>query len=148
RDPEAAQAEFTLASEYAVRYALDWESRHSPTRLAIEALDAPCDYTLEQRSDEKTEVVRPDLGETFNYLVGLSVSTRRVIFREEKGKRHRYLIYTGSLRRNGEKTAIIWRACRGWSEADFQKEKEWWTAEREKIAPDATLVYVNATCTF
>jgi hypothetical protein len=92
---------------------LNWESRHSPTRLAVEALDAPFDYTLELRRDEKTEIVRPDLAETFNYLIGLIVSTRRVTFREDEGNQHRYLVYTGTLRRNGEKTAIIWRTCRG-----------------------------------
>jgi adenine-specific DNA-methyltransferase len=71
RDPGAAQPELSLASEYALRYALDWESRESPTRLAVEALDAPFDYTLELRRDERTEIVRPDLAETFNYLIGV-----------------------------------------------------------------------------
>ncbi len=147
-ESEAAQPELSLANEYALSYALDWETRHSPTRLVVEALDAPFDYTLELRRDEKPVTVRPDLPETFNYLIGLIVSTRRVFFREDGGKQRRYLIYTGALRRNGEKAAIIWRTCHGWSEADFQKEKEWWNAERGNLVGDATLVYVNATCTF
>ena len=148
RDPGAAQPELSLASEYALRYALDWESRQSPTRLLVEALNAPFDYTLELLRNEKPVTIRPDLPETFNYLIGLIVSTRRAFFREDEGKQHRYLIYTGTLRRNGEKAAIIWRTCRGWNESEFQKEKKWWNAERGNLVGDATLLYVNATCTF
>ena len=148
RDPSAVQAELSLANEYALRYALDWESRESPTRLEVKALDAPFDYTLELRREEKPVTIRPDLPDTFNYLIGLIVSTRRVFFRDAQGRQHRYLIYAGTLRRNGEKAAIIWRTCRGWNESEFQKEKEWWNAERGNLVGDATLLYVNATCTF
>ena len=35
--------------DYELRYALDWESKDCPTRLAVEQLDTPFDYTLTLR---------------------------------------------------------------------------------------------------
>ncbi len=136
------QMDLELPSDYELRYALDWESRECLTRLAVGALDAPFDYTLTLRRETGTVTVRPDLPETFAYLIGLHV--RRRFWVEREGVR--YLIYTGTLHSDGTETAVLWRNCRGWSEQDLQMEKDWWRQQRETLAPGAMHIYVNAAC--
>lgn len=128
--------------DYELRYSLDWESRECPTRLAVEKLETPFDYTLTLRRESGTETVKPDVPETFAYLIGLH--TRRRFW--TKRDNHDYLIYTGILHGDGTETAIVWRTCREWNEDEFQKEKDWWREERETLAPGATRLYVNAGC--
>jgi adenine-specific DNA-methyltransferase len=117
--------------DYELRYALDWESKDCPTRLAVERLDAPLDYTLTLRRETGTVTVKPDLPETFAYLVGLH--TRRRFRAERDGVA--YLIYTGALHEDGAEAAVLWRTCRGWTEADLKAEMDWWREQRETLAP-------------
>ena len=128
--------------DYELRYALDWESRDSPTRLALEKLETPFDYSLTLRRETATVTIKPDVPETFAYLVGLH--TRRRFWTQRDG--HRYLIYTGTLHVDGTEAAVLWRDCRGWTQDEFQKEKDWWQAQHETLAPGATRLYVNAAC--
>ena len=65
--------------------------------------------------------VKPDLPETFAYLIGLR--TRRRFRCERAGVS--YLIYTGSLHEDNGEVAVLWRACRGWTEAQLQAEMDW-----------------------
>jgi adenine-specific DNA-methyltransferase len=125
--------------DYELRYALDWESKDCPTRLAVDQLDAPFDYTLTLRRETGTVTVKPDLPETFAYLIGLH--TRRRFRTEREGVS--YLIYTGTLHADGTEVAVLWRTCRGWKEADLKAEMDWWREHRETLAPGATRVYVN-----
>jgi adenine-specific DNA-methyltransferase len=125
--------------DYELRYALDWESKDCPTRLAVEQLDTPFDYTLTLRRESGTVEVKPDLPETFAYLIGLH--TRRRFHTERDGVS--YLIYTGTLHADGTEVAVLWRTCRGWTEADLKAEKDWWSEQRETLAPGATRIYVN-----
>lgn len=125
--------------DYELRYALDWESKESPTRLAVDQLDTPFDYTLTLRRESGTVNVKPDLPETFAYLIGLH--TRRRFRAERDGVS--YLIYTGTLHADGTEVAVLWRTCRGWTEAKLKTEKDWWREQREMLAPGATRIYVN-----
>ena len=125
--------------DYELRYALDWESKDCPTRLAVEQLDTPFDYTLTLRRETGTVTVKPDLPETFAYLIGLH--TRRRFRTEREGVS--YLIYTGTLHADGTEVAVLWRTCRGWTEANLKAEMDWWRGQRETLAPGATRVYVN-----
>jgi adenine-specific DNA-methyltransferase len=128
-----------FSRDYDLRYALDWESKDCPTRLAVEQLDTPFDYTLTLRRESGTVEVKPDLPETFAYLIGLH--TRRRFRTERAGVS--YLIYTGALHENGTEVAVLWRTCKDWAAANLKAEMEWWCAERETLAPGATRVYVN-----
>lgn len=128
--------------DYELRYALDWESRECPTRLAVEKLETPFEYTLTLRRENGTETVKPDIPETFAYLIGLH--TRRRFW--TKRDLHDYLIYTGTRHADGTEVAVMWRTCRDWNEEEFQKEKDWWHDQREWLAPGATRLYVNAAC--
>jgi adenine-specific DNA-methyltransferase len=125
--------------DYELRYALDWESKDCPTRLAVEQLDTPFDYTLTLRRESGTVDVKPDLPETFAYLIGLH--TRRRFRTERDGVS--YLLYTGTLHADGTEVAVLWRTCRGWTEENLKAEKDWWREQRETLAPGATRVYVN-----
>ena len=125
--------------DYELRYALDWESKDCPTRLAVDQLDTPFDYTLTLRRESGTVEVKPDLPETFAYLIGLH--TRRRFRTERDGVS--YLIYTGTLHADGTEAAVLWRTCKDWMEANLKAEMDWWRAQRETLAPSATRVYVN-----
>jgi len=128
-----------FSRDYELRYALDWESKECPTRLAVEQLDTPFDYTLTLRRETGTVTVKPDLPETFAYLIGLH--TRRRFRTEREGVS--YLIYTGTLHADGTEVAVLWRTCRGWKEANLKAEMDWWREQRETLAPGSTRVYVN-----
>lgn len=129
--------------DYELRYALDWESKDCPTRLAIEQLDTPFDYTLTLRRESGTVKVKPDLPETFAYLIGLH--TRRRFRTERNGVS--YLIYTGTLHADGTEVAVLWRTCQGWKEVDLKAEMDWWRDQCHTLAPGATRIYVNGAST-
>ena len=77
-----------------------------------------------------------DLPETFNYLIGLHVASRRVY--ENKGTR--YLVYRG--RAEGRETVILWRTTRGWGQKEFEADKEF--VERHKLTQGAEDILVNS----
>lgn len=134
-----AELGLNFRRDYELRYALDWESKDCPTRLAVEQLDTPFDYTLTLRRESGTVEVKPDLPETFAYLIGLH--TRRRFRTERDGVSYR--IYTGTLHADGTEVAVLWRTCRGWAEANLKAEMDWWREQRETFAPGATRIYVN-----
>ncbi len=134
-----AELGLDFSRDYELRYALDWESKDCPTRLALAQLDTPFDYTLTLRRESGTVDVKPDLPETFAYLIGLH--TRRRFRTERDGVS--YLIYTGTLHADGTEVAVLWRTCKGWTEAHLKEEMVWWRDQRETLAPGASRVYVN-----
>ncbi|MCX7689069.1 MAG: hypothetical protein N2045_13985, partial [Fimbriimonadales bacterium] len=118
-DAESGEAmRAALGDEYLLRYMLRWESRHSATFLNVEQLRMPFDYKLRLHRNGETREHTIDLPETFNYLLGLEVHTRRVY----RGNGRRYLVYAG-VQRNGARTAVIWRDLQGWTEEDFQRDR-------------------------
>lgn len=134
-----AELPLDFRRDYELRYALDWESKDCPTRLAVDQFDAPFDYTLTLRRETGTITVKPDLPETFSYLIGLHTRRRFRIMRDGLD----YLIYTGTLHEDGTAVAVLWRTCRGWTEENLKAEMDWWQEQRETLAPGATRVYVN-----
>jgi len=134
-----AELGLDFSRDYELRYALDWESKDCPTRLAVAQLDTPFDYTLTLRRESGTVEVKPDLPETFAYLIGLH--TRRRFRTERDGVS--YLIYTGTLHADGTEVAALWRTCKDWTEANLKAEMDWWREQRETLAPRVTRVYVN-----
>jgi adenine-specific DNA-methyltransferase len=102
--------------------------------LNVAKLDAPLDYKL--RRHGKDEPLPVDLPETFNYLIGLHVASRRVY--ENKGAR--YLVYRG--RAEGRETAILWRTTRGWGQKELEADKDF--VEKHKLTQGAEDVFVNS----
>jgi len=65
-------------NDYLLQYMLKWETRASETLLNVEKLARPLDYSLHIHADGQTRQKLVDVPETFNYLLGLHVQTRRV----------------------------------------------------------------------
>jgi hypothetical protein len=92
-------------------------------------------YTLtpEQAKDEPMPV---DLPETFNYLIGLHVASRRVY--ESKGTH--YLVYRGKV--DSRETVILWRTTRGWKQEQFEADRDFVVKQKlTEGAEDRTYLY-------
>lgn len=121
--------------DYVLNYMLDWETRDSDTFLNVEKLASPFSYTLHVVQDGQTQEKPVDLPETFNYLFGLHVQTRRV---HHDGDRH-YLVYRGTV--DHHQIVVIWREIQGWEKADFERDKQF--VDEHKIAEGADEILVN-----
>ena len=106
---------------YLLKYMLRWETKQSETLLNAAKLTRPFDYRLRGHAQGVTRERNADLAETFNYLLGLNVRTRRVY--DDDGRR--YLVYRGETRESpGKSVAVIWRETEGWSQEDFARDRE------------------------
>jgi len=133
-DDDSAQKALKF-SDYLLSYMLKWETRDSRTLLNLDKLQTPFDYRLRLRRNGDFAEEAVDVPETFNYLLGLHVQTRKIYL---DGKR-RYLLYTGHV--GGRTAMVIWRDTAGWKTADCEREKEF--IKREKLTAGADVVYVN-----
>jgi adenine-specific DNA-methyltransferase len=73
--------------------------------------------------------------ETFNYLIGLHVSSRSV--HDNKGTR--YVVYRGQA--DGRETVVLWRTTRGWGKKEFEADRDF--IAKQKLAAGAEDVLVN-----
>ncbi|BAJ64407.1 site-specific DNA-methyltransferase [Anaerolinea thermophila] len=135
-EESGAKALELFKDDYLLRYMLRWETRRSETLLDVEKLQTPFSYKLHLYRDGETREHPVDLPETFNYLLGLDVETRRVY--EDNGRR--YLVYRGRLR-SGRTTVVIWRETQGWMEEDYKRDADF--IVRQKLNADADDVFVN-----
>ncbi len=132
--------------DYLLQYMLTWETRRSETLLNVEKLAKPFSYQLHIHRDGETRTQPVDLPETFNYLLGLDVHSRRVYrpssSRDEggAGDEGRYLVYRGTTR-DGRRVAVIWRETEGWTKEDYERDRD--LVARERLADGAEEVYVN-----
>src|SRR5258708_33180634 len=120
--------------DYVLSYMLDFETKGSDTLLNVAKLDAPFDYKLHRHGKDEPQPV--DLPETFNYLIGLHVESRRAL--ENKGVRS--LGYRG--RANGRTTVILWRTTRGWEQKEFEADRDFVT--KHKLTKSAEDIFVNS----
>jgi adenine-specific DNA-methyltransferase len=129
--------------DYVLRYMLEFEARGSETLLNVEKLAAPFAYRLDIMDGGERKSKPVDLPETFNYLLGLKVRSRRVHLRDGK---HRYLVIRGTTNPHsdaGERdVCVIWRDVTGWKAADFKADAAF--AKDEKLTDGADDVFVNA----
>ena len=129
--------------DYVLRYMLGFETRKSETLLNVEKLAAPFSYQLDILEGGERKTTPVDLPETFNYLLGLKVSSRAVY---ERDKKHRYLLVQGTTNPHGEggerKVCLIWRDVTGWKAKDFKADAEF--VKKEKLGAGADEVFVNA----
>ena len=123
---------------YLLRYMLRWETKQSETLLNAAKLTRPFDYRLRVHALGKTRERPADVAETFNYLLGLNVRTRRVY--DDDGRR--YVVCRGETREApGKSVAVIWRETEGWTQEDFARDREF---VRQKGLDDGVdTVYVN-----
>jgi adenine-specific DNA-methyltransferase len=121
--------------DYFLQYMLKWETRASETFLNVEKLALPFQYKLYIHADGQTSEKLVDIPETFNYLLGLNVYTRRIY---NDGER-RYLVYRGRI--DHRNIAVIWRDTDGWQKADFERDKKF--VAKHKLTEGADEVFVN-----
>ena len=127
--------------DYLIKYMLEWETRDSATLLNIEQLSRPFDYRLATHANGANGnggSERADVAETFNYLLGLKVRTRQVVYDDER----KYLVYRGTA--DGQEVVVIWRTTEGWEPADYRRDQQFLVAE--KLADGADAVYANGIC--
>jgi len=143
-DEESGQRALELfKDEYLLSYMLRWETRHSETLLNVEKLQSPFSYKLHLHRDGETRERTVDLPETFNYLLGLDVQTRRVLSSPSGrggGGESRYLVYRGTLR-NGRTVVVLWRDTSGWKQEDYESDCKF--VEAQKLTEGADQIYTN-----
>ena len=122
--------------DYLIKYMLKWETRASGTLLNVEKLARPFCYTLHIHVNGQTHEQEVDIPETFNYLLGLHVETRRVY---EDAGRH-YLVYLGQTR-EGRRIAVIWRETEDWQKSDFERDKDF--VAEQKFGDGVDEVFIN-----
>jgi adenine-specific DNA-methyltransferase len=121
--------------DYLLQYMLNWETRQSETLLNVEKLARPFSYQLYIHSDGQTRQKLVDIPETFNYLLGLHVKTRRI--HDDGGRR--YLVVRGII--DHRNIAVIWRETEGWQKADFERDKKF--VAGQKLIEGTDEVFVN-----
>lgn len=121
--------------DYLLKYMLKWETRGSETLLNVKKLTKPFDYKLRIYRDGEIKEQRVDIPETFNYLIGLHVKTRRVY--EDDGRR--YLVYRGRV--DHREVVVIWRDTEGWGKAELERDKAF--VREQKLTEGADEVFVN-----
>ena len=119
-----------LAEDYRLRYALGVETSGSATLLGKE-LRHPFAYTLSVVRDGVRREVPVDLPETFNYLIGVRVESRRQI--------DGVLAITGTDG-DGRKCLILWRNL---DEIDYAALDAWFDRNRDRLAPSLEVIYTN-----
>ncbi|MSQ15096.1 MAG: site-specific DNA-methyltransferase [Dehalococcoidia bacterium] len=132
---EAAGQTALKFDDYLLSYMLDWETRESPTRLNLQQLASPFAYKLKITRQQEITNQAVDIPETFAYLLGLDVSTRRVY--DDNGRR--YLVYRGAL--DHREVVVVWRDTAKWEQKDYERDKTFVAAQ--KIAEGADDVFVN-----
>lgn len=122
--------------DYLLSYMLEWETRKSETLLNVEKLTKPFSYKLYIHADGQRREKIVEIPETFNYLLGLDVATRRVY----KDKDRRYRVYRGRTR-DERNVAVIWRETEGWQKKDYERDQKF--VSKLKLTEGADEVFVN-----
>ena len=124
--------------DYLIKYMLQWETKDSATLLNVAKLTRPFTYRLRVRTNGETQEQMADIPETFNYLLGLNVRTRRV--HQDEGRR--YVVYRGETRdAPGREVAVIWRETEGWARSDFDRDRRF--VAEQGLVDSVAVVYVN-----
>ncbi|WP_420632723.1 DNA methyltransferase [Candidatus Palauibacter sp.] len=132
---EAEESLFEL-EDYLLQYMLRWETKGSATLLNIAALEKPFDYKLRLGGNGDGTEERVDLAETFNYLLGLAVRTRRTY--DDDGRR--YLVYAGETR-DGSSAVVIWRNTEKWTAEDRERDRDF--VAKHEMTAGADEIWMN-----
>ncbi len=136
---KGGQKLLTGFDDYLLNYMLEWETKESDTLLNVEKLATPFAYKLLIAEDGQTRDKPVDLPETFNYLLGLRVQSRKAVSDKDRA----YLVYRGTV--DSRTVAVIWRETKGWKAADFERDKKF--VAEQKLAAGADDVFVNSDST-
>ena len=113
-----------------MRYALSVETAHSTCLVGRDFID-PFSYSISVVRDGTRREVPVDLPETFNYLIGLRVESRRHL--------DGVLAITGTDAER-RRCLVLWRNL---GRTDHTALDAWFNRHRELFAADLHLIYVN-----
>ena len=119
-----------LAEDYRLRYALGVETAGSASLLGSNFVN-PLAYTLSVVRDGARQAESADLPETFNYLIGLRVASRRRI----DG-----VLATTGVDAENQQCLTLWRNL---EEKDHRALDAWFVRNRSWFPEALDLVYVN-----
>ncbi len=122
--------ESALAEDYQLRYALEAETNDSPCLLGKDFTD-PFAYRLPVVRNESCCETMVDLPETFNFLLGLHVESRRRI--------DDVIAITGKDPQ-GQNCLVLWRNL---TVTDNTKLENWFECNRSRFSELLNLIYVN-----
>ena len=124
----------TARKDYVLNYMMDFESKDSDSLLNLEKLAHPFDYTMKITRKQESKEQKIDLVETFNYLIGLKVTSNGALQSydatfstdstkpltatlKNNGSTYRIKMIEGT-NRSGERVLVIWRDLTGDIEKD------------------------------
>ena len=119
-----------MVEDYRLRYALEFETAGSPCLLG-EAFDDPFTYTLRVVQDGAHHERSVDLPETFNYLLGLRVDSRKFL----DG-----VLAIAGKDIQGQSCLILWRNLKAMDECALEC---WFKQHRAQLPNSLDLVFVN-----
>ena len=125
----AAESEQML-EDYQLRYALGEETAQSASLLGGDFID-PFNYTLSVVRDGSRRDVNVDLVETFNYLLGLRLASRR----QTAG-----VVSITGITAEGQNCLILWRNL---EKMNATKLEKWFNKHRNTFSDDLNVIYVN-----
>ena len=121
------------ASEYLMKYMLDFETEGSPSLLDLKQFENPFDYKLKIISGgEGEKITGVNLVETFNYLAGLEVSKYKSL--KKDGRKYIFVLGEGNNRR----VAVVWRPAK---DINLEKDKKVIEGNTKDFAPDD--IFIN-----
>ena len=132
--PDAPKTLYDL-DDYLLKYMLNWETKESETLLNVERLASPFGYKLTINGGEELHEKPVDIPETYAYLLGLNVKTRRVY----RDKERYYLVYRGTV--DHREIVVIWRETSEWEKTDYERDKQF--VEEQMLIEGADEVFVN-----
>ena len=127
---ELLKADSALAEDYRLRYALGVETAGSASLLGSNFVN-PFAYTLSIVHAGARQAESADLPETFNYLIGLRVASRRRI----DG-----VLATTGVDAENRQCLVLWRNL---EETDHRALEAWFARNRPQLPEALDLVYVN-----
>ena len=119
-----------LIEDYRLRYALEAETASSPCLLGRDFPD-PFTCTLSVVRDGARRETPADLPETFNFLIGLRVESRR---------RLDGVLAIAGKDAQGQRCLILWRNLQA---TDNRALNRWFAEHRARLPTPLNLVYVN-----
>jgi len=122
-------------NDYLLKYMLSWETKDSETLLNVDNLNQPFDYKLNIVNGQETRQDDVDIPETFAYLLGLRIKTRRVY--SDDGRR--YLVYHGNV--DHREITVIWRNNAGWEKKDYVRDRKF--VAEQKLTESTDEIFVN-----
>ena len=121
-----------VKSEYLMNYMLNLEARGSVSLLNPSAFENPFDYSLKITRNGITQIVRADLIETFNYLLGVKVERVQAV--------DGIVSVEGPIP-DGRRVLVLWRDVKKVSSDTLDR----WFKDQKHDTKDQTFdfVYVN-----